>query len=219
MPHTVDIITKSDQTRDYVSFRLCFQTTSTLSKSSRARPRHIQQRAHRLRDLQNPAVGTVLSNRPRYHGSVQSHHKLLEHSRAAIQAMAADPQILGAATPILFHPRLETRKNFVAEDDPTTITVITDWQSADVQPTFNYTTYKPDFAHLMPDPTRNDEQIEVIIEACAMTYEVATRFRFPKLYKARSINENLFQPFRYCHRTWKDGAISFRQDMIQTSRH
>jgi len=32
------------------------------------------------------------------------------------------------------------------------------------------------------------------------------------------MDENLFRPFRYCHRTWKDGAVAFRHDLIETAR-
>lgn len=28
----------------------------------------------------------------------------------------------------------------------------------------------------------------------------------------------MFRPFRYCYRTWKDGAVAFRQELIETSK-
>jgi len=33
------------------------------------------------------------------------------------------------------------------------------------------------------------------------------------------MNENPFRPFRYCYRTWKDGAVALRHELIETSRH
>jgi hypothetical protein len=32
------------------------------------------------------------------------------------------------------------------------------------------------------------------------------------------MDEVLFRPFRYCYRTWKDGAVAFRHELIQTSQ-
>lgn len=32
------------------------------------------------------------------------------------------------------------------------------------------------------------------------------------------MDENLFRPFRYCYRTWKDGAVAFRHELIETSQ-
>lgn len=33
------------------------------------------------------------------------------------------------------------------------------------------------------------------------------------------MDENLFRPFRYCYRTWLDGAAVFREELIKTSMH
>ncbi|CEL00948.1 hypothetical protein ASPCAL00540 [Aspergillus calidoustus] len=35
----------------------------------------------------------------------------------------------------------------------------------------------------------------------------------------RLMNDNIFRPFRYCNRTWKDGAVALRHEMIETARH
>jgi hypothetical protein len=40
----------------------------------------------------------------------------------------------------------------------------------------------------------------------------------PKLSDPRLINESLFRPFRYCYRTWKDGAAALRHELIETAR-
>jgi hypothetical protein len=31
------------------------------------------------------------------------------------------------------------------------------------------------------------------------------------------MDEALFRPFRYCYRTWKDGLVAFRHELIETS--
>lgn len=33
------------------------------------------------------------------------------------------------------------------------------------------------------------------------------------------MDEALFRPFRYCYRTWRDGAIAFRHELIETAHH
>jgi len=32
------------------------------------------------------------------------------------------------------------------------------------------------------------------------------------------MDEALFRPFRYCYRTWRDGAVAFRHELIKTSK-
>jgi hypothetical protein len=41
----------------------------------------------------------------------------------------------------------------------------------------------------------------------------------PKLAAPGLMDENLFRPFRYCSRTWQDGAAAFRDVLIKTSMH
>ena len=41
----------------------------------------------------------------------------------------------------------------------------------------------------------------------------------PKLALPRLMDEGMFQPVWYCYRTCKDGAVAFRQELIQTSRN
>jgi len=38
------------------------------------------------------------------------------------------------------------------------------------------------------------------------------------MFKARRMDTAYLDPFRYCHRTWKDGFIRFRNEIIQTAR-
>ena len=54
-------------------------------------------------------------------------------------------------------------------------------------------------------------------EQCAKAFDVCTQYLVPKLSGPRLMDEALFRPFRYCYRTWKDGAVAFRHELIETS--
>ncbi|KAF1999205.1 hypothetical protein P154DRAFT_577142 [Amniculicola lignicola CBS 123094] len=163
-----------------------------------------------------PPAG-ALPQRPRYQGSITTHYELLEYGRAVAKKMAKDPRIQNAATPIIFHPDLHKRNIFVSEADPTVITAIIDWQSTSIEPAFWHADEVPDFAQPISDPSCED-QIEPKSEACAKAFDICTQFLVPKLSVPRSMEEALFRPFRYCYRTWEDGAVAFREELIQTSR-
>lgn len=134
-----------------------------------------------------------------------------------IKKIAEDPRIQNAAGPVMLHPDLHKRNIFVSEDDPTIITAIIDWQSSSIEPAFWYANEVPDFAQPIRDPSCED-QIEPKSEACAKAYDICTQFLIPKLSEPRLMDEAFFRPFRYCYRTWEDGAVAFREELIQTSR-
>lgn len=163
-----------------------------------------------------PPAGTI-PKRPRYGGSIKTHHELLEYGRAVIKKMAKNPQIQNVASPVMFHPDLHKRNIFVSEDDPTIITAIIDWQSSSIEPAFWYADEVPDFAQPISDPSC-ENQIDPKSEACAKAFGICTQFLVPKLSEPRLIEEALFRPFLYCYRTWEDGAVAFREELIQTSR-
>lgn len=115
--------------------------------------------------------------------------------------MCEDPRIQDTATPLLFHPDLHKRNIFVSEDDPSIITGIIDWQATSIEPAFWYSDEVPDFAMpLEPD------------NICAETFELCSQFLTPKLSGPRMMDENLFRPFLYSYRTWKDGAVALHHD-------
>lgn len=118
--------------------------------------------------------------------------------------MSVDTRIGTFTTPLLLHPDLHIRNIFVADDNPSTITSIIDWQGASVEPAFWYSDEVPDFA--------------TGSEICAKAFDLSSRFFTPKLAGPRLMNDNVFRPFRYCYRTWKDGAAALRHEMIETSR-
>ncbi|KAF2272072.1 uncharacterized protein EI97DRAFT_496856 [Westerdykella ornata] len=156
--------------------------------------------------------------RPRYQGSSQDHYKLLDHGRAVIKKMAEDPRIQNAARPTLYHPDLHKRNVFISEEDPTKITAFIDWQSASIEPAFWYADEVPDFAQPLAHPSREDA-FEPKSEACAKVHNICLQYFSPKLAEPRMMDESLFRPFRYCYRTWNDGAPAFREELIQTARH
>ncbi|TQB67840.1 hypothetical protein MPDQ_004518 [Monascus purpureus] len=121
----------------------------------------------------------------------------------------AEPPGFGeAAIPLLFHPDLHKRNIFVSEGDPATITGIIDWQATSIEPAFWYSDEIPDFAI----PIETGETIY------AEAFEVSSQFLTPILAGPRLMDESLFRPFRYSYRTWKDGAVALRHDMIETAR-
>ncbi|OAG44962.1 hypothetical protein AYO21_00924 [Fonsecaea monophora] len=155
-------------------------------------------------------------NRLRYQGSPSDHLHLLDSGRSVIKKMSEDSRILNAAVPTLLHPDFHKRNIFVSEDDPTVVTGIIDWQSASVEPGFWYADHIPNFAMSIPDPFG---QRDPDSELCAKAFDACVQFLVPKLAGPRYLDESLFRLFRYCYRTWKDGAVAFLSELIETSQH
>ena len=132
--------------------------------------------------------------------------------------MSGDPRIRDAAEPTLLHPDLHKRNIFVSDDDPAVITGIIDWQSSSLEPAFWYADEIPDFARPVTHLSL-ENQLEPNSERCAKAFDVCTQFLVPKLSGPRLMDEALFRPFRYCYRTWRDSAVAFRHELIETSRH
>ncbi|PWY87070.1 hypothetical protein BO94DRAFT_596146 [Aspergillus sclerotioniger CBS 115572] len=154
---------------------------------------------------QLPPVNSDIESKPSYYGSVETHNVLLRNTRSLLKRMSGDPRIKACATPLLFHPDLHKRNIFVSEDDPSIITGIIDWQAASIEPAFWYADDVPDFA--------------MGNEICNKAFEVCTEFLTPTFSTPRLKDQNLFRPYRYSYRTWKDGAIALQHELIETSRH
>ncbi|RAL04168.1 uncharacterized protein BO80DRAFT_348561 [Aspergillus ibericus CBS 121593] len=152
-----------------------------------------------------PPVDSEIESKPSYHGSVETHRFLLGSTRRLLRSMSGDPRISSSTTPLLFHPDLHKRNIFVSEDDPSIITGIIDWQAASIEPAFWYADEVPDFA------TGN--------EICNQAFDVCSQFLTPTLSTPRLMDQNLFRPFRYSYRTWKDGAVALHHELIETSRY
>ena len=156
-----------------------------------------------------PPIDCNNDNKPFYHGSTRIHRSLLESARAMLKQMSTDHRIAEAAVPLLFHPDLHKRNIFVSDDDPTTITGIIDWQATSIEPAFWYLDEIPDFA------VSTDTGDTVYAEA----FELSSRFLTPILSGPRLMDETLLRPFCYSYRTWKNGAVALRHDMIEAARH
>ena len=163
-----------------------------------------------------PRVEPNLADQPRYHGSIQAHRSLLERARIVLSVMSGDPRIQNTAGPTLFHPDLHKRNVFVSDEDPAIVTSILDWQSSSVEPAFWYADEEPDFASAATQSLSHDP--DGTSSLCAQAFSVCTQFLTPKLAGPRLQNEALYRPFRYSHRTWKDGAVALRHELIETSR-
>ncbi|KUL81635.1 hypothetical protein ZTR_09650 [Talaromyces verruculosus] len=155
-----------------------------------------------------PPKDSLAEKRSSYYGSVQAHLDILERCRSVLKEMCTEPKIQAAATPTLFHPDLHKRNIFVSETDPSKITGIIDWQSTSIEPAFWYADDVPDFA--VSDDSDNN--------LCAKAFDTCTRFFTPKLSGPRLMDENLFRPFLYSYRTWKDGAVALQHELIETTR-
>ena len=121
------------------------------------------------------------------------------------------------AAPTLYHADLHKRNIFVSVDDPTIITDIIDWQSSSVEPAFEYADETPDFAALSPYLSLEDQPADIGAELCREAFDACLQGLVPRLAAGRALDDNLLRPFRYCHRTWKDGAVAFRQELIEIS--
>ena len=160
----------------------------------------------------------MLTDKPSFHGSVAAHTRLLNAGRRVIQKLAEDPRIRGAATATLCHADLHKRNIFVSDDDPSVITTLIDWQSSSIEPAFEYADYVPDFAAPTTNASPEGNPAEVQAALCKQAFDACLQGLIPKLYAARVLVDDLFRPFRYCHRTWKDGAVAFRHELIDISR-
>ncbi|KAL9099824.1 MAG: hypothetical protein Q9163_004727 [Psora crenata] len=153
-----------------------------------------------------PSREIALADKPPFHGSVATHTRLLNAARGVIQKLAEDPRIRGAATATLWHADLHKRNIFVSDDDPSVITDLIDWQSSSIEPAFEYADYIPE-----------EKPAEIQAALCKKAFDICLQALIPKLYTARALDDDLLRPFRYCHRTWRDGAAAFRQELINIS--
>jgi hypothetical protein len=164
-----------------------------------------------------PQNNSELQALPRYQGNVEEHRRILGFGRAVIRKLSADPLVKDVARPTLYHPDLHKRNIFVAEEDPTTITAIIDWQASAIEPAFWYADEVPDFARPVPHPSLAD-QFEPDSARCAKVFSLRTQYLVPTLARPRLMDESPFRPYRYCYRTWKDGIVAFRHELIQTAQ-
>ncbi|KAK3168004.1 hypothetical protein OEA41_004450 [Lepraria neglecta] len=131
--------------------------------------------------------------------------------------LSEDPRIRETAAPILYHADLHKRNVFVSDDDPTIITDLIDWQSSSIEPAFEYADETPDFGAPILDVSSGHQPADINAELCRQAFDACLQGLVPRLAAARALDDNLLRPFRYCHRTWSDGAVAFRQELIEIS--
>lgn len=49
---------------------------------------------------------------------------------------------------------------------------------------------------------------------CSQAFDACMKGLVPKLSAAMAVDKALVQPFYHCHRTWIDGAVPFRDELI-----
>jgi hypothetical protein len=140
------------------------------------------------------------------------HLQLLQEGRLLLDTISKDPRIRAVANPVLFHPDLNMRNVFVDSDDHTKVASFIDWQSASLDPAFWVAAIRPDFAAL---PDQPDDSNDAII-ACARAFDHYMGSYLPQLARAQSVDPRLVRPFQYPHRTWNDGVVAFRHDLLMT---
>ena len=164
-----------------------------------------------------PAEDDVLS-KPAFHGPVATHASLLDVGRKVIRKLSQDPGIEEAAAATLGHADLHKRNIFVSNEDPTVITDFIDWQSSSIEPAFEYAEGIPDCTAALPNTSPEDRRALMQADLCKQAFYTCLQCLAPNLYTARTLDDDLLRPFRYCHRTWKDGAVAFRHELIEVSR-
>lgn len=117
----------------------------------------------------------------------------------------------------LYHADLHKRNIFVSDEDPTVVTDLIDWQSSSIEPAFEYADETPDFAVPIRDEALTDQSAVTTADLCSKAFEICLHFCVPKVSAARALDQSLVRPFRYCHRTWRDSAVAFRQELIDIS--
>ncbi|EMF09799.1 uncharacterized protein SEPMUDRAFT_165565 [Sphaerulina musiva SO2202] len=143
-----------------------------------------------------PTELPTIASGPPYQGLPQEHRDMLTTALSIFQAISTSPSVQKASKPLLYHPDLHARNIFVSEHTPTL-------QGTSVEPAFWHADVTPDFAH------PNDE-------TSAKTCAVYIAVLIPKLAAAQRVDENIFRPYQYCFRTWKDGIPAYRHELAET---
>lgn len=69
----------------------------------------------------------------------------------------------------------------------------------------------------MTDASPEEQPAAIQAALCKQAFDVCLWGFIPKLCAARALDDDLLRPFRYCHRTWRDGAPAFRHELIEIS--
>lgn len=80
-----------------------------------------------------------------------------------------------------------------------------------------YADEMPDFATPVSHPPSENQPAAIKAELCKQAFDACLQALVPRLGAAKLLDGSLLRPFRYCHRTWRDGAVAFRQELIEVS--
>ncbi|KAL8765530.1 MAG: hypothetical protein Q9209_007438 [Squamulea sp. 1 TL-2023] len=162
-----------------------------------------------------PPSDEIRTGRLLFAEPTEVHARLLSYGRDVLRILARDRRIFAAAKAILYHSDLHKRNIFVSDADPAIVTDIIDWQSSSIQPAFEFADEIPDFILPSADAKTSGQSVDTGAELCQAAYDACLKAFIVPLAVSRTLDQDLLRPFRYCHRTWKDGIVAFRQDLIE----
>jgi hypothetical protein len=55
-------------------------------------------------------------------------------------------------------------------------------------------------------------------EILKQAFDLTSQYYTPQLANLLLVDESLFRPFLYSYRTWRDGAVALRQELVETAR-
>ncbi|CAK3795388.1 Hypothetical predicted protein [Lecanosticta acicola] len=153
-----------------------------------------------------------------------------------VTRMCADSLPGKFASPTLWHSDLHLGNIYVAEEDPTQIVSIIDWQGLPILPMFCQVRF-PEFLDLpesyeigAPVPHRPDkldemqEDDRILAEythkqvCMGKAYEAASGFKNKQVYKARQLPSYFKDFFERCGEISEEGVVPFRACLIELSK-
>jgi hypothetical protein len=69
----------------------------------------------------------------------------------------------------------------------------------------------------VPGPLSHDQAVDRNAEIYSQAFDAGVKGFVPKLFVAMTLDDEQLRPFRYYHRTWTDGAVTYRDNLIQIS--
>jgi hypothetical protein len=69
----------------------------------------------------------------------------------------------------------------------------------------------------VPGALSHDQAIDRTAKIYNQAFDAGMKGLVPKLFAAMALDDELLRPFRYCHRTWTDGAAAYRDDLARIS--
>ncbi|KAI1980122.1 hypothetical protein LOZ51_000497 [Ophidiomyces ophidiicola] len=180
---------------------------------------------------------TVVSRGP-YHGSIQEHETILEDALKIIPIISVTPLVQRHAKPVLWHTDLHLGNIFVADNDPTEIVGIIDWQYTTARPLFTQVRW-PSFlappegyelGMIKPELPPNFEDMDNDQKAFALAEkDEATRtkcyesglakFNSPSFFAMNHIGDMIQDFYTRCDKTYLEGIIPLRDSLIEVSEN